>query len=106
MNTKIILAAALAGLACLLSSVASAQDFGPNWISPPAERGFEQRVQANILPVREIAAMVRAQRGGDLVDVLRLDRDGRLPTYVLRWRFPNGVVADLRVNALTGQIVG
>jgi uncharacterized membrane protein YkoI len=94
----------MAGAAALTSS-ASAQSMQPNWIMPE-RRAPVERVQASVRPVREIVDMVRRQRGGELVDVLRLEQSANPPFYVLRWRFENGVVADLRVNAVTGAIMG
>jgi uncharacterized membrane protein YkoI len=102
---SLLLAAALiAGFAPMADA---RPPFGPHWATPqdqgrPQQRGPERRV----LPLREVVNMVRDQRGGQLIDVLSVQDDGPRPVYVLRWRMDDGRVADLRVDATTGRIIG
>jgi uncharacterized membrane protein YkoI len=110
MRLRTLLSAALLAASALAvaapASPAAAQPRRPAWAAAPRANTPYERVQSSVRPLREIVDMVRRQRGGELVDVLRLEQSANPPFYVLRWRFENGVVADLRVNAMTGQIMG
>lgn len=57
----------------------------------------QDRRGEDIRPLREVVAELRSRYGGDLIDA-RLEEGGR-PTYVIRWRMPNGDVRDFRVDA-------
>ncbi|HWA00169.1 MAG TPA: hypothetical protein VG841_07615 [Caulobacterales bacterium] len=71
----------------------------PNWSSPRAEVRDRDRQQERILSVREVAERVRDRFGGELISA---SLQGR--TYLLRWRFPNERVEDIRVDAVSGAI--
>jgi uncharacterized membrane protein YkoI len=61
----------------------------------------------SILSVREIIAAVRAQLGaGDVIGSPRLEEGGGRSSYVVRWRRPDGVVLDVRVDARSGRVIG
>lgn len=79
--------------------------FGPNWAMPNQESRPQRRDEARVMPVRDVIQAVRAQRGGALIDVLQF-QDGSPPVYILRWRFDDGRIADLRVNAVNGRVIG
>jgi uncharacterized membrane protein YkoI len=83
---------------------AAAQNF-QTWMQPQ-ERERARQGRVRILSVREIAEIVRSQRGGQLLDVLVLEDRGERPFYVLRWRRGDGVVEDIRVDALSGRVMG
>ncbi|MBL8548372.1 MAG: hypothetical protein JNJ73_00200 [Hyphomonadaceae bacterium] len=104
---RTLLAAAAIAMSLGLSAMggsAHAQSF-QNWMQPQdAGRGQSQR--ARILSVREVAEIVRSQRGGQLLDVLVLEDGGARPFYVLRWRGADGVVEDIRVDAQSGRVMG
>ena len=83
--------------------------FGPQWAMPQGDNRGQQRnaqERVRVLPLREVIDMVRAQRGGDLIDVLSLQDQGPRPYYVLRWRMGDGRVAELRVDAGNGRVIG
>jgi uncharacterized membrane protein YkoI len=104
---SLLLGAALAtALTGAFAPAARAQSLEPEWAAPRRARALLDVAEARVRPLREIVAMVRAQRGGDLVDVLRLEQRAEPPFYVLRWRYPNGRIEDLRVNAVTGRVLG
>lgn len=67
----------------------------PNWVMPTQGRGDER--PQSIRPLREVVEELRSRYGGDLISA-RLE-DGPRPTYVLRWRLPDGQVRDFRVDA-------
>lgn len=66
----------------------------PNWVMPTQGRDHRG---ASIRPLREVVDELRSRYGGDLISA-RLE-DGPRPTYVLRWRLPDGQVRDFRVPA-------
>ncbi len=100
----LLLACALAlGANAAMSAPADARGIRPTWAAPENERRSDQ---AQIRPVREVVENVRRQFGGELISVQRLEQNANPPFYVLRWRFPNEVVDDVRVNAITGQVMG
>ncbi|HVY83846.1 MAG TPA: hypothetical protein VG943_01830 [Caulobacterales bacterium] len=75
----------------------------PNWNQPP--RGDyrdrdERQQEARIISVREAADRVRGAVGGG--EMIGASLEGRV--YVLRWRFPNQSVEDIRVDAVSGQV--
>ena len=78
------------------------QGIGPSWAAP--ENGRRPEAQ-DVLPVREIISRVRRQVGGDFVAVQEFQRNGEPPFYVLRWRFDNEVIRDLRVDARNGRVM-
>ncbi|MES1201786.1 MAG: hypothetical protein ABUS57_10105 [Pseudomonadota bacterium] len=73
----------------------------PNWAQP--RRDFRddnnRQQQQRTISVREAAERVRARFGGELISA---SMEGG--TYVLRWRFPNQMVEDIRVDASSGQV--
>jgi uncharacterized membrane protein YkoI len=91
-------------------SQAGAQTVQPMWTMPHGQNGQmggPLLVQARVLPVRQLIAIVQSQRGGAFVDVVGgLEQRGDRAFYVFRWRYPNGVEENLRVDASTGQVVG
>lgn len=105
------LAAAIVGLGLMFvpsigESTAGAQTLQPMWTMPNGQSG-PINVQARVLPVRQLIAMVQGQRGGSFVDVVGgLEQRGDRAFYIFRWRYPNGVEENLRVDASTGQVVG
>lgn len=91
----------------LAESTATAQTLQPMWTMPHGQMGGPMQVQARVLPVRQLIAMVQSQRGGSFVDVVGgLEQRGDRAFYIFRWRYPNGVEENLRVDASTGQVVG
>lgn len=111
MNPRSHLLAAVVGLGLMFvpsigEHTAGAQTLQPMW-TMPQNQGGPMNVQARVLPVRQLIAMVQSQRGGSFVDVVGgLEQRGDRAFYVFRWRYPNGVEENLRVDASTGQVVG
>lgn len=100
MRVSPLLLAALAGLSVLTAPLpAQAQDMRPGWIMPAQGRGEERQ---RLRPIREVIDTLRARYGGEYVGH-RLE-DGPRPTYVVRWRMPDGVTyRDFRVDAVSGR---
>ena len=71
--------------------------------APPAAAAQVIPVQQRMLSLRDAVEMVRSRFGGDLISA-RLEQGGGRPFYVLRWRFPNDSVEDIRVDAVSGSI--
>lgn len=92
----------LGGGSAFAQSFQEIQSIGPNWASPENGRRPEGE---DVLPVREIIARVRGQVGGDFIAVQDFQRNSSPPTYVLRWRFDNEVIRDLRVDARDGRVM-
>jgi uncharacterized membrane protein YkoI len=97
----------VAALVLSLTAAAGAQAQARDWLVSRMDNAAPQTVQARVLTVREVIAIVRSQRGGDCVDV----RAGPIQSgdglvYVLRWRYPNGAEEDLRVDAVSGRVLG
>ncbi|MEJ0060449.1 MAG: hypothetical protein WDM79_13120 [Terricaulis sp.] len=77
-----------------------AQGIQPAWAQSRQERAGDN--SQRILSVRDVVEIVRGRFGGELISA-RLEQSSR-PFYVLRWRFPNESVEDIRVDAATGQV--
>jgi uncharacterized membrane protein YkoI len=86
--------AVLSAAAAPLDTVRQAYTGGSFVMQVQDRRGGRDQ---DIRPLREVVAELRARFGGDLIDA-RLEDGGR-PTYVIRWRMPNGDVRDFRVDA-------
>jgi hypothetical protein len=71
------------------------QAVSPNWVMPAQGHGDHRG--HSIRPLREVVDELRSRYGGELISA-RLE-DGPRPTYVLRWRLPDGQVRDFRVPA-------
>lgn len=104
------LSAALLGLGLVLlpgaGASAAAQTMQPAWTMP--HRGGEGRaepVQARVMALRQLIAIVSSQRPGQFVDVVGgLEQRGDRAFYIFRWRYPSGEEVNLRVDATTGQV--
>jgi len=86
---------------------AHAQAIEPSWLGPRLDGAVLDSVQARLLSVRQVIAIVQSQRGGQCVDVRAgpIQGDGGW-FYVLRWRYPNGAEEDIRVDAVSGRVLG
>lgn len=98
---RLLAVSAMIGLATLpgMETVARAQSVQPNWMIPAQGRDNQ-----NLLSVRDIIEMVRGRYGGEPMGSPRLEQGGGRPFYVLSWRFPDEVVREVRVDAVTGQM--
>lgn len=101
--------AALAGSALIFTPHSGAGErarmIEPSWSLP--FQGRPELIEAQVLPLRQLIAIVQSQRGGSFVDVVGgLEQHGDRAFYVFRWRYPNGVEENLRVDASSGQVVG
>lgn len=84
--------------------VVSRAHAAPSWaVAPHARSALETRVQARVMPLREVIDIVRGRFGGELINA-RLEDSGDRPFYTLRWRMPNNDVVDIRVDAVSGQV--
>lgn len=110
---SLFLAAALAGAALApganAPAPAAAQTVQPGWIMPRGDgaswNGRPTEIQARVLPLRTLISMVQSQRGGQFVDVVGgLQQHGDRAFYIFRWRYPNGVEENIRVDAATGRV--
>jgi uncharacterized membrane protein YkoI len=105
MRRQLHLLSALALISVGFAPDAAAQD----WTTPPAigqrfiDRPSETR--AEVRPLHEVLPMVRRQLDGDFVGLVNLVQTGDRPYYVLRWRFSDGRIADLRVDAQSGAVL-
>lgn len=103
------LLAALAAAAALGAPAAAAQRFERDWIVPHARVQHEgariTEIQARVLPLRALIAIVQAQRGGEFAGLEGdLQYAGGRAFYIFRWRHPSGMAERLRVDASNGQI--
>ncbi|MES1157219.1 MAG: hypothetical protein ABUL73_05515 [Alphaproteobacteria bacterium] len=60
-------------------------------------------VEQRMLSLRDAVEMVRSRYGGDLISVRQAPGGGQ-NFFILRWRFPNDSVEDIRVDAISGAI--
>ena len=60
-------------------------------------------VEQRMLSLRDAVEMVRSRYGGDLISVRQAPGGGQ-NYFILRWRFPNDSVEDIRVDAVSGAI--
>jgi len=78
--------------------------FAPPAIGPQFfDRGGPQR--AEVRPLHELLPIVRRQLDGDYVGMVSLEEGGPSPYYVIRWRFPDGRIGDVRVDAQSGDVL-
>lgn len=109
-RSHLLAAIAALGLVFVPSTQGGAQTVQPAWTMPQGYGqgpGPAQRIQARVLPIRQLIAMVQSQRPGQFVDVVGgLEQRGERAFYTFRWRYPNGQEVNLRVDASTGQVVG
>jgi hypothetical protein len=102
MKTREILLAAVALATLALPAGSWAQDGRPPWLLAQS-----QGREGNILSVREIIAEVHRQLGeGDVIGLPQFEDNGGRPSYKVRWRRPDGVVLDIRVDARSGRVIG
>jgi uncharacterized membrane protein YkoI len=87
----------VAGFAVLSAAAAPLDGVRQAYTGEASLIQVQDRRGGDIRPLREVVAELRARYGGDLIDA-RLEEGGR-PTYVIRWRMPNGDVRDFRVDA-------
>jgi hypothetical protein len=97
---------AMMAMAFFFAGPADAQSrFTPPAIGPQfMDRGSESR--AEVRPLHELLPIVRRQLEGDYVGMVSLEDGGASPYYVIRWRFPDGRIGDVRVDAQSGAVVG
>lgn len=107
-RSHLLAAAAALGVVFLPTSPdVSAQPIQPAWTMPEGRGPAVERVQARVLPLRQLIGIVSSQRPGTFVDVVGgLEQRGDRAFYTFRWRYPNGQEVNLRVDASTGRVVG
>lgn len=99
----------IVGLVAALAVGSAAPALARGW-SPPPVIGpqFDDRQAQNRAPVRplhELVPAVRRELGGDFVGMVRLEEGGSRPAYVIRWRFDDGRIGDVRVDAQSGAVL-
>jgi uncharacterized membrane protein YkoI len=100
----LLVSVAAATLALPAGSKAQAPPLSPHQVYFLGQAG--QRDES-ILSVRDIIAAVRRELGaGDVIGSPRLEEGGGRSSYIVRWRRPNGVVVDVRVDARSGRVIG
>lgn len=77
---------------------AHAQIIEPGYMIPVQNRS------QNIISARDAIEAVRARYGGQPLGSPRLEQSGDRAFYVISWRFPNELVREVRVDAVTGQV--
>lgn len=98
MTRTILIAAAVASLTALQGSPALAQS---NPLSLRQDEARQEARQGRRLELSDIVRRVSSGRQGRLL--------GARPAgdvYVVRWEYPGGRVADITVDARTGDILG
>src|SRR5262245_13900478 len=106
MTIRPILLASVAAATLALPAGSKAQSPPPAWQRAYFFGQGGQRDES-MLSVREIIAAVRGQLGaGDVIGSPRLEEGGGRPSYIVRWRRPDGVVLDVRVDARSGRVIG
>lgn len=112
MRSHLLAAVAALGVVFLPSSQGvSAQTIHPGiqpaWTMPQGQGPVMERVQARVLPLRQLIGIVSSQRPGNFVDVVGgLEQRGDRAFYTFRWRYPNGQEVNLRVDASSGAVIG
>lgn len=99
----LLAATALAAL-CAPAAPALAQ-IEPSWAQPQFQGG--DRGGPRVMSVREIISAVRSQLGrGDVIGQPSLHNGGGRPFYIVQWRQPDGVIRQVRVDAVNGRVIG
>lgn len=95
--------------ACAVFTLAPAAEArGPVFRGDFFQRGNEpdQQRERQVRPLHEIVQDVRGQLDGDFIGLVRLEDWGPRPVYILRWRFSDERVAEIRVDAASGRVIG
>jgi uncharacterized membrane protein YkoI len=77
------------------------------WLPPPITPQFNDRPAQSraVRPLHELLPAVRRELGGDFIGMVRLEEGGSRPAYVIRWRFDDGRIGDVRVDAQSGWVL-
>ena len=99
----------IVGLVAALAAGSAAPALARGWSPPVIAPQFVYRSGHKPAPVRPIHQHQPAlppEQGGDLVGMVRLEEGGSRPAYVIRWRFDDGRIGDVRVDAQSGAVLG
>ncbi|MEH6663291.1 MAG: hypothetical protein V7678_00440 [Brevundimonas sp.] len=69
------------------------------------ERAREESREGRRVSASEVASAVSRGRDGRMLGITERNMGGR-PGYVVRWEYPGGRVADIRVDGRTGAVIG
>ena len=69
------------------------------------DRARQESREGRRVSASEVASAVSRGREGRMLGINERNMGGR-PGYVVRWEYPGGRVADIRVDARTGDVIG
>jgi uncharacterized membrane protein YkoI len=104
MSRRLFFAAALAVFVGLAGPAAADPPFTNRYMEREAPRDREEAAPSR--PVHELLPIVRRQLGGAFIGMIGEESRGGRVVYILRWRFEDERVADVRVDGWTGQVLG
>lgn len=99
----------IVGLVAALAAGSAPPALARGWSPPVIAPQFDDRSGENraaVRPLHELLPAVRRELGGDFVGMVRLEEGGSRPAYVIRWRFDDGRIGDVRVDAQSGAVLG
>ena len=103
-KTLLLAAAMLAAASALpMAAPAQAQVIQPGWIVPAQGRQRDQQAQERIT-ARDAVDAARRRYGGEPLGSPQRQQIGNRVFFVINWRFPNELVREVRVDAVTGQV--
>ena len=68
-------------------------------------RALEESREGRRVSASEVSRNVSRGREGRMLGINERNMGGR-PGYVVRWEYPGGRIADIRVDARTGAVIG
>lgn len=104
-NRVILLTALATALTVLPAASAAAQVRGPFGNALRQDQAREEVRGGQRVDLSEVVRRVSSGRQGRMLGVSERGSGDRL-TYVIRWEYPGGRVADIMVDGRTGRIMG
>jgi hypothetical protein len=95
----------VAAMAVVSAEPATARGWQPPPVIGPQFQDPALQNRVFVRPLHELLPTVRRQLRGDFVGMVRLDQVGLQPSYVIRWRFEDGRIGDVRIDALSGALL-
>lgn len=95
----------VASVAVTSAGPATARGWQPPPVITPQFQDPALQNRIFVRPLHELLPAVRRRLGGDFIGMVRLEQGGLQPTYVIRWRFEDGRIGDVRIDALSGALL-
>ena len=100
---RILLLAGLIAAAPMAEAAAQSRD--QLMSSFRQDRAREESREGRRVSASEVSRNVSRGREGRMLGISERSMGGR-PGYVVRWEYPGGRIADIRVDARTGAVIG